>query len=84
MADALERLGGEAIFETKLDGARIQIHRDHDEVRLFTRTLDEVTSRLPEVVELALSLITAYLWADPPPESKPRARRLADAAPTAS
>ena len=64
VADALERLGGEAIFETKLDGARIQIHRDHDEVRLFTRTLDEVTARLPEVVDAVLALPVTTLVAD--------------------
>ena len=64
VADALERLGGEAIFETKLDGARIQIHRDQDAVHLYTRTLDEVTSRLPEVVEFARALPVTSLVAD--------------------
>jgi DNA ligase-1 len=47
---------GPAAVEWKLDGARIQVHRDGDEVRIFTRTLDEVTARLPEVVEAALAL----------------------------
>lgn len=52
---ALERLG-EAAFEYKLDGARIQVHRAGDEVRVFTRQLQEVTDRVPEVVEWALGL----------------------------
>jgi DNA ligase-1 len=52
---ALERLGTAAV-EEKLDGIRVQVHRDGDDVRVFTRTLDDVTSRLPEVVEAVLSL----------------------------
>jgi DNA ligase-1 len=41
---------GECAVEWKLDGIRIQAHLDHGGVRLFTRTLDEITGRLPEVV----------------------------------
>ena len=52
---ALE-ITGEASVEYKLDGARIQVHRAGDEVRIFTRTLAEVTHRLPEVVEVVRSL----------------------------
>jgi DNA ligase-1 len=55
VAAALVKTGPAAV-EWKLDGARIQVHRDGDDVRVFTRTLDEVTSRLPEVVEAALAL----------------------------
>ena len=62
--DALEKLGGTAIFEAKLDGARLQIHRDGDQVALYTRTLDDVTSRLPEVVEATLALPVRTLIAD--------------------
>jgi DNA ligase-1 len=40
----------EAAVEWKLDGIRIQAHLDQGSVRLFTRTLDEITGRLPEVV----------------------------------
>jgi DNA ligase-1 len=47
---------GPAAIEWKLDGARIQVHRSGSEVAVFTRTLDEVTPRLPEVVEAALAL----------------------------
>ena len=38
--------------EYKLDGARIQVHRDGDDVRVWTRTLREVTDGVPELVEL--------------------------------
>ena len=43
---------GEASVEYKLDGARIQVHRAGDDVRVFTRNLADVTRRLPEVVEV--------------------------------
>src|SRR3954454_20970476 len=46
---ALEKLGRAAV-EWKLDGIRIQVHRDGDNVSIYTRTLDDVTARLPEVV----------------------------------
>ena len=49
-SEALDRMG-EAAFEFKLDGARIQVHRQGDEVRIFTRQLQDVTDRLPEIVE---------------------------------
>ena len=62
--DALTRLGGEALFETKLDGARVQIHRSGGEVAIFTRTLDNVTARLPEVVEAVRALPVESLVAD--------------------
>lgn len=54
-AEALDRMG-EAAFEFKLDGARIQVHRQGDEVRVFTRQLQDVTDRLPEVVEWTRAL----------------------------
>jgi DNA ligase-1 len=54
--DALQRLGGTAVLDTKLDGARVQIHRDATEVGIFTRSLDDVTGRLPEVVEAVRAL----------------------------
>lgn len=64
VADALERLGGDAIFEAKLDGARVQIHRSGDDVTVYTRSLDDVTARLPEVVDAALALPVRDLIAD--------------------
>jgi ATP-dependent DNA ligase I len=64
VADALERHGGTTIFEAKLDGARVQIHRADDEVTVYTRSLDDVTARLPEVVEATLALAVGDLIAD--------------------
>ena len=49
--DALARLEGPVAFEAKLDGARIQIHRAEQRVWLFTRSLDDITARLPGVVD---------------------------------
>ena len=52
VGDALTRLGkGQAAFEYKLDGARIQVHKARDEVRVFSRQLNDVTQAVPEVVE---------------------------------
>ncbi|MEA3055866.1 MAG: ligase 1, partial [Actinomycetota bacterium] len=42
---------GLASVEWKLDGARIQVHRDGDDVGLFTRNLNDVTARLPAIVD---------------------------------
>ncbi len=55
VSDALARLGTAAI-EWKLDGARVQVHRRDDDVRVYTRSLDDVTERVPEVVEAARAL----------------------------
>ncbi|MFD2350085.1 hypothetical protein ACFSTC_13155 [Nonomuraea ferruginea] len=43
-------------MEWKLDGIRVQAHRSGSEVRVFTRTLDDLTSRVPELVEAVLAL----------------------------
>ena len=45
-----------AAVDVKLDGIRIQVHRPGDDVRVFTRSLDDITGRLPEVVAAARSL----------------------------
>lgn len=55
VAAALERIGapepaGAAAVEAKLDGMRVQIHREGDAVRVFTRTLRDVTAGLPAAV----------------------------------
>jgi DNA ligase 1 len=55
VAEALDRTG-EAAVDVKLDGARVQVHRDGSDVAVFTRSLDDVTARLPEVVAAALAL----------------------------
>jgi DNA ligase-1 len=43
--------GGAASVEAKLDGARIQVHRRGDDVRVYTRNLRDVTEAVPEVVD---------------------------------
>ncbi|WP_367324875.1 ATP-dependent DNA ligase [Streptomyces sp. HUAS ZL42] len=55
VAEAVGRLGACAV-EEKLDGIRVQLHRDGDDVRLYTRTLDDITGRLPELASAALEL----------------------------
>jgi DNA ligase-1 len=52
---ALERISPAAV-EYKLDGVRVQVHRSGDDVRVFTRTLDDVTARVPEIVRAALAV----------------------------
>jgi DNA ligase-1 len=54
-ASAMARLG-RAAAEYKLDGARIQVHRLADDVRVFTRGMHDVTARVPEIVELARAM----------------------------
>lgn len=55
VAEAVAALGPCAV-EEKLDGIRVQVHREGDDVRVYTRSLDEITGRLPEVAALALTL----------------------------
>jgi len=56
-ADSLaEALDGPCVIEYKLDGARIQVHKDGDDVHVYTRTLREITSSVPELVELVRGL----------------------------
>ncbi|MER7960228.1 ATP-dependent DNA ligase [Streptomyces sp. NPDC096030] len=52
VTEAVAGLGRSAV-EEKLDGIRIQVHRRGDEVKVFTRSLDDITGRLPEVVAVA-------------------------------
>ena len=59
VAAALEKLGppeAPVSVDTKLDGIRIQVHRSGDDVRVFTRSLDDITPRVPEIVAAALAL----------------------------
>jgi DNA ligase 1 len=49
VAEALAELQGEVAFEWKMDGARIQAHKVGDDVRLYTRNLNEVTAAIPEI-----------------------------------
>jgi DNA ligase-1 len=50
--EAINRLG-EAGWEYKIDGARIQVHKDGKEIRIFTRHLKEITESIPEIITLA-------------------------------
>lgn len=53
--DALAHIGTAAL-EYKLDGARVQVHRGGDDVRVFTRSLNDVTGAVPEIVEAVRTL----------------------------
>jgi DNA ligase 1 len=55
VAEALSELG-EAALEYKFDGARVQVHRSGDDVRIFSRALNDVTAAVPEVVEAVRAL----------------------------
>ncbi len=55
---------GEAVVDYKLDGARIQVHRDSDTIAVFTRSLKDATARLPEVVEIVRQLPAQRLILD--------------------
>ena len=60
-ADAIGRFG-EAAFEHKLDGARVQVHKGGDEVRIYSRELNDVTGSAPELAEaLARSSASALI-----------------------
>ena len=56
--DAAEAIGilGDAALEWKLDGARVQVHRSGDEVKVYTRSLNDVTAVVPEIVEVTRGL----------------------------
>jgi DNA ligase 1 len=63
--EALEVLGGgEIAVEWKLDGARVQAHKEGEHVRLYTRTLNEVTAALPEIVAAVRALPARALVLD--------------------
>jgi DNA ligase-1 len=64
VAEALTALGGEAAFEWKMDGARIQAHKAAEQVRIFTRALNEVTGAVPEIVEAVRALPAQSLVLD--------------------
>ena len=51
-SEAIEEHGGLTAFEYKYDGARIQIHRRGEEIRVFSRRLSEVTESIPDIVEI--------------------------------
>lgn len=53
---SLADLGADVSVEYKLDGARIQVHRNGDDIHIFTRTLREITGSVPELVQLVADL----------------------------
>ncbi|MEM3700068.1 MAG: ATP-dependent DNA ligase [Candidatus Bathyarchaeia archaeon] len=59
IAEALKEHGGKTALEYKLDGARIQIHKLGDKIRIFSRRLTDVTQSLPEIVEKARENVRA-------------------------
>ena len=63
VAAALRALGT-AAFEWKLDGARVQAHKAGDEVRVFTRSLNDVTDAVPEIVAAVRALPASQLILD--------------------
>jgi DNA ligase-1 len=71
VGEALLELEGEAAFEWKMDGARIQVHKAADDVRIYTRGLNEVGAAVPEIVEAVrrLPAHTVVLVGAPPPVS---------------
>lgn len=56
--------GEPVVIDRKLDGIRVQIHRDGEDVRVFTRSLDDVTARLPEVVAVARQIRASRMVLD--------------------
>ena len=62
--EAMEELHGEIALEWKLDGARVQAHKDGEQVRLYTRTLNEITAALPEVTAAVRGLPARVLVLD--------------------
>jgi len=55
VAAALDRISPAAV-EWKVDGIRVQVHRTAHNVRVFSRTLDDITHRVPEIAQAAMSL----------------------------
>ena len=50
LEEILKRMGGRAAFELKLDGIRVQAHKDGDKLTLFTRRMEDYTSMFPELI----------------------------------
>jgi DNA ligase-1 len=60
----VEKVAGAFAVDTKLDGIRIQVHKHGDEVAVFTRSLEEIGARMPEVVAATRTLSAADLILD--------------------
>ncbi|NWG10811.1 ATP-dependent DNA ligase [Candidatus Bathyarchaeota archaeon] len=57
--EILEKLGGKCIAEYKYDGERIQIHKRNNEVTLFSRRLEDISSQYPDAIELVKNHVKA-------------------------
>ncbi|MFG1775772.1 ATP-dependent DNA ligase [Micromonospora sp. NPDC049051] len=62
--EALAATGTPAVVDVKLDGIRIQVHRSGDDIAVFSRSLDDITARLPEVVAAVRALPARELVLD--------------------
>jgi DNA ligase-1 len=62
--EALATLSGDIAFEWKMDGARIQVHKQRDDVRVFTRNLNDVTAAIPEIASAVRTLPADQLVLD--------------------
>jgi DNA ligase-1 len=56
VVEALSELHCEVAFEWKMDGARIQVHKAGDEIRIYTRSLNDVTAAVPEIIDVVRKL----------------------------
>ncbi|MEM3467124.1 MAG: ATP-dependent DNA ligase, partial [Candidatus Jordarchaeales archaeon] len=56
--EILERMGGRCSAEYKLDGERMQIHKDGDKVDIFSRRLENITYQYPDIVKLIVENLT--------------------------
>ena len=63
-AGALALLEGEASFELKLDGFRVQIHKDGDDVRAYSRGLNDVSHFAPEIIQAVRAMPAKRLVLD--------------------
>lgn len=59
LEEVFEEHAGQTALEVKYDGARIQLHKAGDEVRIWSRRLSEVTASLPDIAELARTRLRA-------------------------
>jgi DNA ligase-1 len=74
-AEIVAALGTGALADDKYDGIRAQIHTDGEQVRIYSRTLDDVTHRFPEIEEAARALwsagVTPAVDGRPRPDTNP-------------
>jgi DNA ligase-1 len=64
VAGAVAKTGLPAVVDTKLDGIRVQVHRDGDSITVYSRSLDDITARVPEIVAAVAALPSRRLVLD--------------------